>query len=216
MKIEWMGHSSFILTLNSGKRICTDPYKSGSYDGAVGYAPINEEVNVVTISHSHADHNCPEELKGEFEVVDTVGEFDIAGVKLEGYSTFHDNSKGSERGDNIIYKICADGVKVVHLGDLGHRLGEVEIEKLSDVDVLLIPVGGHFTIDDKDAWDIIDKLKPKVVIPMHYKTEKLGFPISGVGEFLSKTENVKHVDDLEITQGSLPSELQVYVLKHKK
>ena len=216
MKIEWMGHASFIVTLDSGKRICTDPYKSGSYDGAVGYAPIKEQVDIVTVSHDHPDHCGTDDLLGDFELVKTIGEFNIQGVKVEGFSTYHDKTKGSERGENIVFKICTGDMTIVHLGDLGHLMGEAEMEKLGNVDVLMIPVGGYFTIDNKEAWDIISHVKPKVVIPMHYKTEKLGFPIEGVGEFLSGTDNVEHIDDLEITKKDLPAELKVYVLNHKR
>ena len=216
MKIEWMGHASFIVTLDSGKRICTDPYKSGSYDGAVGYAPIKEKVDIVTVSHDHPDHCGTDDLLGDFEVVKTIGEYNIQDVKVEGLSTYHDKTQGSERGENIVFKICTGDMTIVHLGDLGHLMGEAEMEKLGKVDILLIPVGGHFTIDSQDAWDIIDHVKPRIVIPMHYKTEKLGFPIEGVGEFLSGTDNVEHIDELEITRKDLPSDLKVIVLNHKR
>ena len=216
MKIEWMGHSSFIITVDSGKKICTDPYQSGSYDGAVGYAPIKERVDIVTVSHDHADHSGTGELLGNFEVVKTVGEFKIEGINIEGVSTYHDRLRGDERGDNIVFKICTGTMKIAHLGDLGHLMGESEMEKLGRIDILMIPIGGHFTIDGQDAWDIIGHIKPKIVIPMHYKTEKLGFPIAGVGEFLSGTDNVQHVDDLELSRADLPQDTTVYVLKHKR
>jgi L-ascorbate metabolism protein UlaG (beta-lactamase superfamily) len=107
-------------------------------------------------------------------------------------------------------------MRIAHLGDLGHLMGESEMEKLGRIDILMIPVGGHFTIDSQDAWDIINHMKPKIVIPMHYKTEKLGFPIAGVGEFLSGTDKVQHVDDLDLSRSDLPQDTTVYVLKHKR
>lgn len=216
MKIEWLGHASFLFTLDSGKKICTDPYESGSYEGAVGYEPINEEVDLVTVSHQHEDHNCIDELKGDFEVIDKPGEYEKPGIKILGFKSFHDTSAGAERGKNIIFKIIADGLNIVHFGDLGHDLSERDVKDLGAVDIALIPVGGHFTIDSEVAWRIINKIDPSIVIPMHYKTEKLGFPIAGVGEFLSSTENVGHREELNTVPGDLPKDTLVIVLNHKR
>ncbi|HDS08884.1 MAG TPA: MBL fold metallo-hydrolase [Firmicutes bacterium] len=215
MKIEWLGHSSFLLTFSSGFRVITDPYESGSYDGAVGYGKIDLEADAVTVSHSHADHNASAEVRGDFKLITTTSPCDLSeGLKVSGFETYHDTSFGKDRGENIIFKFEGDGLTILHFGDLGHSLSDDLIKRLGRVDVVLIPVGGHFTIDQAAAWDIINKLSPNVIIPMHFKTEKLNFPIAGVGEFLSGTSSVNHVDFLEITSDTLPSSPSVYVLKH--
>lgn len=216
MKIEWMGHASFLLTLSSGARLCTDPYEAGSYDGAVGYDEIGERVDFVTISHQHEDHNCTDQLRGDFKVFKQIGEFEESGIRVTGYPSYHDDSHGSERGENIMFKIETEGLSVLHLGDLGHILSEEDVEKLGKVDVMLIPVGGYFTIDASQAWKIVEQIGPRVVVPMHYKTEKLGFPIAGVGEFLSLTEDVEHQEELELDSGSMKQGTRVVVLKHKR
>jgi L-ascorbate metabolism protein UlaG (beta-lactamase superfamily) len=185
MKVKWLGHSAFLLTSDSGTKIITDPYKSGSFDGAVGYKPITEEADVVTASHEHDDHYCLEGLPEGYECITSAGEHDAGGVKIKGIKTYHDTSHGRERGSNIVFVMDLDGIRVCHLGDLGHVLSEEEIAAIGKVDVLLIPVGGFYTIGPKEAVEVMKALSPSVVIPMHFKTESLEFPIKPVEDFLS-------------------------------
>ncbi len=135
---------------------------------------------------------------------------------FKGVEASHDESQGRERGANTIFCFEMDGIRVCHLGDLGHHLSPQQVEEIGEVDLLLIPVGGFFTIDARVATDVTKRLKPKVVIPMHYKTEKLGFPVDGVDEFLTNWEKVKRVDgsEMELNKDSLPSETEVIVLQH--
>jgi L-ascorbate metabolism protein UlaG (beta-lactamase superfamily) len=185
MKVKWLGHSAFLLTSDSGVRVLTDPYKSGSYDGAVGYKPITEIADVITASHQHDDHYCLEGLPEGYECVTEAGRHQVAGLAITGFKSYHDTTRGKDRGSNIIFVIEMDGIKVCHLGDLGHTLSSEEAAAIGKVDVLLIPVGGFYTIGPREAVDVMKALSPAVTIPMHFKTEALGFPIKPVDDFLS-------------------------------
>jgi L-ascorbate metabolism protein UlaG (beta-lactamase superfamily) len=137
-------------------------------------------------------------------------------VSFKGIATYHDPSKGSERGTNTIFTFSVDGIKVCHLGDLGHILSQKEIAEIGPVDILLIPVGGVFTIDSKEATQVGEQIKPKVLFPMHFKTEKCGFPIAPVDDFLKGKTNIKRPKTSEVSfdRTSLPSKMEVVVLEH--
>ena len=216
MKVKWLGHAAFVITTADGTKILTDPYKPGGYDGAVGYGPITEKVDVVTVSHDHEDHNDTDGLTGSFEVVKGCGSSQAKGIRIQGFGCFHDGSKGSERGDNTIFVIEADGIRVCHLGDLGHPLTAAEIKEIGRVDVLLVPVGGHFTIDAREAAQVADAMRARVIIPMHFKTESLGFPIAPVDEFLNEMGIYERPEssEVEITGESLQEGKRVIVLEH--
>lgn len=210
MKVRWLGHASFLITSDSGTRIITDPYVVGS---GIKYGEINEAADVVTVSHDHFDHNNVASVGGNPQVVKEPVE--AKGIKFEGVATHHDASGGSERGNNTIFSMDIDGVKVCHLGDLGHPLNDQQVADIGKVDVLLIPVGGFFTIDAKVASEVCDRLNPRVIIPMHYKNEKLDFPISGVDDFLEGKGSVRKLDssEAEFKAGALPAETEIVVLK---
>ncbi len=216
MKVRWLGHASFLISTDDGKKILTDPYKPGSYDGAVGYGRIEDVVDIAAVSHDHDDHCGTEELAGNPRIVKEAGEQSVMGLPFTGIRTHHDTQGGAERGENTIFTFEVDGVRVCHLGDLGHVLSEADIAGIGRVDVLLVPVGGHFTIGPEEATRVVEQLKPRVVIPMHYKTEVLGFPIEGVDRFLEGKERVRRAEgsDIEITKESLPSETEIVVLQH--
>ncbi|HEY33616.1 MAG TPA: MBL fold metallo-hydrolase [Dehalococcoidia bacterium] len=210
MKIKWLGHASFLITLDNGTRIITDPYIVGS---GLRYGEIKEAADVVTVSHDHFDHNNVASVGGNPQVVKGPGE--AKGIKFEGVPTYHDTSGGSERGNNTIFCMDIDGVRVCHLGDLGHPLSDQQVADIGKVDVLLIPVGGFFTIDAKVASEVCDKLNPRVIVPMHYKNEKCEFPISGVDDFLEGKGSVRKLDssEAEFKAGELPAETEIIVLK---
>ena len=143
------------------------------------------------------------------------GSAEVKGIKFKGIPTYHDNSSGQERGSNNVICFELDGIKVCHLGDLGHVLTDEQVTEIGKVDLLLTPVGGFFTIDAKAASQICDQLKPRVVIPMHFKTEKNEQPIAGVDEFLRGKRNVTCMDtsEAEFKVGELPADTQILVLK---
>ena len=212
MKIKWLGHASFLITSDTGTKIITDPYATG---GGIKYGEITEAADIVTTSHDHSDHNNVAAIGGKPEIVRRVGTTTVRGLEFEGIPSYHDEAGGRQRGNNTIFCFGVDGLRVCHLGDLGHQLSDKQVAELGSVDILLIPVGGYYTIDAKVATQVCNQLKPKVIIPMHFKTDKCGFPIAGVGEFLKGKDNVNSLDtsEVEFKQGELPSTTQIVVLK---
>jgi len=215
MKIKYLGHASFALASQGGTRIVLDPFEAGAYDGAVGYPPINETAEIVLRSHDHADHGYVEAVRGNPKVISSAGSTSVGDIKITGVSTFHDEARGSQRGGNIVFTIEMDGLRLTHLGDLGHSLSESEAAEIGKPDVLLIPVGGFFTIDASTASRVADRLDARVVIPMHYKTECCGFPIAPLDDFLKGKENVKRVgQEVEVSAESLPATTEIWVMQH--
>ncbi|MCP4230353.1 MAG: MBL fold metallo-hydrolase [bacterium] len=216
MKIKWYGHSTFGVTSSQGIRILTDPYVPGSYDGAVGYAPIEDEFDIVLQSHDHPDHAGSDVIKGDPVVVTDLGEQTVKGVKVKGVLTYHDHHKGENRGENTVFNFEVDGINVCFCGDLGHPLEDNQVAEIGRVDVLMVPIGGHFTIDDKEAWMVAEALKSKAVIPMHYKTEVLGFPIANLDPFVAGKDNVERVGsyEIEIDADDLTDKQRVIILDY--
>ena len=210
MKIKWLGHASFMITSDSGTKIITDPYIPG---GNLKYGEIKESADIVTVSHDHFDHNNVATVGGNPKVVKETAE--IRGMKFNGTSTYHDETKGKDRGNNTIICFEMDGMRVCHLGDLGHSLSDQQVAEVGKVDILLLPVGGNYTIDARVATEVSSKLAPKVVIPMHFKNDRCDFPIAGVEKFLKGKEEVSKLDasEAEFKAGELPAMTQIIVLK---
>ena len=210
MKVKWLGHSAFVITSDTGIRIITDPYAT---EEILSYGDIKESADIVTISHEHHDHNNAAAVRGNPAVVRKTTE--VKGINFRGIPTYHDEAAGKERGNNTIFCFEVDGVKVCHLGDLGHMLNERQAAELGEIDILLTPVGGFYTIDAATASQICDQLKPRVIIPMHYKNKKCTSPISGVDEFLQGKKNVSRLDtsEVEFKSGKLPADTQIIVLQ---
>jgi L-ascorbate metabolism protein UlaG (beta-lactamase superfamily) len=211
MKIKFLGHAAFLITSEAGIKIITDPYETGP---DLTYGEITESADIVTVSHRHFDHGNVAAVRDNPEVVSRAGKLTAKGIEFKGIASYHDEAGGSLRGDNIIFCFELDGIRVCHLGDLGHRLDDKQVKEIGSVDILLIPVGGYYTIDAKAATEVCNQLKPRVIIPMHYKTEK-GLPdIFGVDRFLSGKANVTRLDtsQVEFKAGELPDG-QIMVLK---
>ena len=212
MKLKWLGHSCFLITSETGLRIITDPYSTG---GGINYSPVNEAADIVTVSHNHRDHNNIVAVRGKPEVITGSGTKTAKGLQFKGIASHHDESKGKERGANTIFYFTVDGIRLCHLGDLGHELSREEISQIGNVDVLLIPIGGFFTIDARVAAKVGDDLKPKVILPMHYKTSKCDLPITGAEDFLAGKKNVKKLNssETEFKAGKLPEATEIVVLQ---
>ena len=212
MKVKWLGHASFLISSDSGLKIITDPYPQGS---GLSYAPVKEPAGIVTVSHDHFDHNSTASIQGKPEVITGSESKNIKGIQFKGISTHHDESQGKERGANTIFCFSVDGVKLCHLGDLGHRLSKEQIAEIGDVDILLIPIGGVFTIDAKMAGLVIDDLKPRVAIPMHCKTTKCDWPLNTIEDFIAGKKNVKNPNSSEMVfkAGELPEATEIVVLQ---
>lgn len=215
MKIKWYGHAAFGLTCANGVRIIIDPYESGGFGGAISHAPITDQADIVLVSHDHGDHNHTSTLKGPFTEVRAEGSYDLKGVKVLGLPVYHDASQGKERGKNIIFVIEADGLKVVHAGDLGHLLDRDALERIGRPDVLMLPVGGTYTITAAEAASVMDAVKPSLTFPMHYKTEKVAFPLTPVEDFTKAKKKVRKVSasEIEVASGSLPEEPEIVLLQ---
>jgi L-ascorbate metabolism protein UlaG (beta-lactamase superfamily) len=214
MRIKYYGHAAFRITTGTGLRIIIDPYQSGAFGGALAYGPVAEEADVVLTSHDHEDHNYLKDIKGSFTAIGAPGSYDIKGVPIRAVATYHDGSAGKERGNNLIFVIEADGLALAHCGDLGHLLDGPTKAALGKIDVLLIPIGGVYTLDAAEAAMVVSDLRPAVTVPMHYKTEKCGFPIGGVDEFIAGKRGVKVLDaaEVELSGPSLPGEAEIIVL----
>ncbi len=211
MKITWHGQSCFKIVAKE-TTIVTDPFSKD-----IGLTPPRFEANIVTVSHDHHDHNNVSTLRGEPFVVEGPGEYDLKGVSILGIDSFHDNKEGKERGNNIIFVIEAEEIKVCHLGDLGQKeLTNSQLEEIGDVDILMIPVGGVYTVDGEEAAAIINQIEPRIVIPMHYKIPDLNIKIQGVETFLKEMGTDKQtIDQLVIKNKDLPKEeeMKLIVLK---
>lgn len=184
MEITWLGHSSFLIKDSKGRKILTDPF-----DETVGYNVYKGDADLVTISHHHFDHDFTRNLSKDVPVLDKAGFFNLSDIPVSGFLSYHDKLKGSKRGENIIFVFDVDGYRVCHLGDLGYLLTEEEIKALGKIDVLMIPIGGNFTIDGKEAAILSKAINSHIVIPMHYKTHILSFPLEGLESFLINMKN---------------------------
>ena len=207
LQIRWHGHSCFEIT--NDVTIVTDPHDGKS----IGIPAPSVKGDIILVSHNHYDHNSVKSVeKEDSKVITDERKRNVSDVQIEGISVFHDESHGAKRGKNIIYKFNVDGINFCHLGDLGHELDEETLSKIGEVDILFIPVGGTFTIDAEKAWKTIDKIKPKIAIPMHYKIGGLSIPIAGLDQFLDKTECkiLKVGNEIDIEKEDLPSEPEIW------
>ncbi|MGH4140810.1 MBL fold metallo-hydrolase [Clostridium sp.] len=184
MEITWLGHSCFLLENKKGRTLLTDPF-----DPTIGYETYTANPDIVTISHQHFDHNYTKDLKYNCKIINKVGISIIDDIAIKGTPSYHDKDKGAKRGDNIIFTFKIDDYTLCHLGDLGHSLSNDDIDAIGNVDILFIPVGGNYTIGGKEACEITKKVNPKIVIPMHYKTPQVSFPLDGVETFLIHMKN---------------------------
>ena len=216
MQVIWKGQSFFQILIQRGKesvvKIAIDPY-----DEQIGLKPPTLEADILLISHSHYNHNNIKAVSGNPFIIEGPGEYEIKGIFIQGISSFHDNVQGKERGENTIYTLESEGIKICHLGDLGQKeLTDEQLEKIGAIDILMIPVGGIYTISAKEAAKIISQVEPKIVIPMHYHIPKLKIKLEGLDKFL-KMMGVKAPEvskKLSVSQRNLPSEgMKIIVLK---
>jgi len=209
MQIQWFGQAYFkIQTKINGEDvvIATDPF-----DTSYGLKVVKTQADILTISHDHKDHSNLDAIKGEPFVINQPGEYETKGVFIYGIPTFHDDKEGKERGNNIVFRMNVENMNLVHLGDLGHELTDDQLDRLGNVDILCIPVGGIFTIDGKTANKIISDIEPRIIIPMHYQIPGLKFQsgkkLDNVDKFLSEAGlPSEKADKLKIIKKDLPQE----------
>ncbi len=195
MKLKWLGHSCFELTLDGGVLV-TDPY-----DESVGYPPLRVRADAVLSSHDHFDHNYFAAVEGDPAIINTPGTHRACGATITATPSFHDEERGAKRGKNLIFTVEAEGLRIAHLGDLGH-FPDTEEQKaaLSDLDVMLIPIGGFFTIDTPTAVRLIEEFKPRCAIAMHFRNRYCGFTVSDEKEFVRLTNAATLPNEIEITK----------------
>lgn len=219
MEITYLGHSSFKLKNKEGMTLIMDPFKPEN----TGLPFPKEMADIVTVSHNHDDHNAVENITGPVTrqntfVIDREGEYEIGGVEISAIKTFHDKVEGVEKGKNLIVNVRMDGVSVLHLGDLGHKLSESTIEKIGSVDVLFAGVGGNSALDIPEMIGLIGDLQPAYVIPMHYYVPgmKEEWKVKHtLQEFLDKNKFVvagEPVHKVKVDSASLPEDTQVLIM----
>ena len=199
MKLKWLGHSCFAITLDNGKVIVTDPY-----DDSVGYPPLRVGADLALSSHGHFDHNCFDAVDGDPEIIDRPGVYEGFGARITGVPSWHDDVHGAKRGPNVIFTVEADGLTLTHLGDLGH-LPETreQIAAVEGADVLLIPIGGTFTITTPQAVELIGRYRPAAAVAMHYRNRYCGFHIADSAEFIRMTGARTLPNEVSLAKGAL-------------
>ncbi|MBQ1817878.1 MAG: MBL fold metallo-hydrolase [Clostridia bacterium] len=188
MNIKWYGQSCFLLTDENGVRILTDPCGPGT-----GYSLQNIECDGLTVSHGHFDHNYIEAACGSPLIMTEPGSYCVNGVKITGFAAFHDNEGGAKRGANTMFLFEMDGMRILHAGDIGHQLSKEQLAEIGVVDVLLVPIGGTYTLNYLEAREFANSLRPSVVIPMHFRT-----PVCALSELDDCQNFVSTVQDCRI------------------
>lgn len=210
MKLKYNAHACFTLSYKNGTVLVTDPF-----DETVTYAPCNDRCDIALVSHDHFDHNHTKSLEGHFETIRTAGTFDYGGLRVTTTESFHDKEKGALRGKNLISRIEGENLCICHLGDLGHMPCGHQTEVMEGCDVLLIPIGGTFTIDTDEAEQIIRAIKPHVAIAMHFHTDEYDAPITTEEKFVKDMNAVYMPREIEITSENIASLPPVIVMAHK-
>ncbi len=208
LQIRWHGHACF--EISNEVTIVTDPHDGKS----LGIPPPTVQGDIILVSHDHFDHNSVKTVEKENStIIRDPKEREVSGVKIRGVTVYHDEAKGAKRGENNIYIFTLDGVTFCHLGDLGHTLDKEVVEEIGKIDILFIPVGGTYTVDAKQAWEVAKSLNPRIIVPMHYKIEGLSLPIATVDEFLDEAEYkvLKVGNEIDIEKEELPEEPEIWV-----
>jgi L-ascorbate metabolism protein UlaG (beta-lactamase superfamily) len=215
MIIQYYGHSCFKITTKPAGRATDDiTIFIDPFDKEVGLRPPQGHADIVLVSHNHHDHNNISALKGEPILLETPGEYSVFGINMIGINTFHDEEEGKIRGNSTAFVIESEDIKICHLGDLGSDLSGKQLDELDGIDVLFIPVGGKYTIDGKKAAEIVKKIEPALVIPMHYKMLESVIEITDEKPFCSEMGNCpeEKVTKLNIKKKDLEGKIMNVVL----
>lgn len=212
MKIKYIGHSCFLFVADDGTSVLSDPYKPGAYSGGLTYSPVREEADMVFVTHHHEDHDYFQSLPNQPLHVRTA--CTAGGIGFDTVDTFHDHDQGMQRGANKIFTFEIDQIHFCHLGDLGHILSNEQVQAVGTVDILMIPVGGFFTIGPQEATTVMNQINPKIAVPMHFKTDKCAFPIEPAESFLQGKSPLRRSASSEvlIQKDDLPSSCSVLYL----
>jgi L-ascorbate metabolism protein UlaG (beta-lactamase superfamily) len=211
MEITWLGHSCFRIKAREGVILMDPPQKKA------GFGVPKQTANLVTISHDHPGHGN-RDVGGSPMFLDAPGEYEVSGVLVTGVQTYHDAKKGEERGRNIAFTVEAEGIRVCHLGDIGHVPSADEVEDMGNIQILLVPVGGNTTVDAAQAAEIVTLLEPRVIVPMHYKLDGNREDLAGVDRFLKEmgASGAQPQAKLTYSRSGLPSEPRVELLEPRR
>lgn len=210
MDIYWLGHSCFRIKGNR-TTVITDPYSP-----ELGYKAGKLSADIVTISHSHPGHSYVEAVSDVTKVINGPGEYEIGGVIFIGMNTYHDTEKGASKGKNTVYLMEIDEMTVCHLGDLGHSLSADQVEDIDEIDVLMLPVGGGSSLTASEAAEMVRQIAPKIVIPMHYKTDAISRELAPVDAFLKEmaVQEIEPQPKLTLNRSTIPQNTQVVLLSY--
>jgi len=209
MNILWLGHSCFKIVskyLNQDLVLITDPF-----DKSIGLRVPKMSADIVTISHHHDDHDNSDAVSGNLEdvpfIIDQQGEYEIKNIFVHGIPSWHDAKEGQDRGDNLIYRYDIEGLVIAHLGDIGHTLSDEQLDQLGNVDILFIPVGGTYTLNANGASKVVRQIEPRIVIPMHYRDDKLKIKLDSVNAFRKEMGGqAETVKKLKISKKNIPQD----------
>jgi L-ascorbate metabolism protein UlaG (beta-lactamase superfamily) len=207
MIIRWHGHACF--EISNDHVIVTDPHDGKS----IGIKAPQVRADLVLVSHKHFDHNSAKTVsKNSTQVIDTLGNHQFSDINIIGVQAYHDDARGERRGEICLFKITIDAMHLCHLGDLGHIITQKQIDELGEIDILFVPIGNVFTIGAQDAWKTINLIKPKVVIPMHYRVGGLSLSIQPIEPFLNNTDKIERVgNEIDFGIEDLPKDTEVWV-----
>ena len=206
-RITYYGHAMFLIESSAGIKIGIDPYNQQVKDDLPDVS-----ADIVLVSHDHFDHSNINLFKGEPEVLKTPGEKNAKGISVHGIKTYHDHAQGTKRGDNILFKFKVDEISFAHMGDLGHLPSQNQLKILKDINVLMLPIGGIYTIDYRQAHRLIKDIKPNIAIPMHYKQKDTKIDVDDINNFLNEIKDYKVLDAGEISKQGLPINTEIWVL----
>jgi L-ascorbate metabolism protein UlaG (beta-lactamase superfamily) len=208
-RVTFFGHSMFLIESSSNTIIVTDPYNQQVKDDLPRVS-----ADIVLVSHQHFDHNNTQLVKGSPEIIDSPGDFKYKDINIKGLSTFHDRCRGKERGKNTVFEFEADGIVFAHLGDLGHMLKQHQLDSLKGINVLMIPVGGKYTIEPDEAAGLIQTIGPNIAIPMHYKQDDTKIDVAGIDKFLKAADSHRAFGrTVQLEAAQLPAETEIWILK---
>lgn len=186
MKITWFGFSCFLIEDSNGNKILTDPY---NYD--IIHKILKEKIDIITLSHKNFNYKVQSDIRNK--VLDSSGIFNLSNITIEGFPSYRDKFNGFKRGENIIFTFKIDNYRICHLGSLGYVLSKEELDRLGNIDVLFVPVGGNFTINYREAADLCKQINSKIIIPMNYNAHKLNFNLHGTESFIKEIKNAEKI-----------------------
>ncbi len=205
--ITYFGHAMFLIESSEGLKVGIDPYNEQVKDTLPSLS-----ADIVLVSHEHFDHSNTELFKDNPEIVNSPDRKTIKGIDIEGIRTYHDRSSGEERGQNIIFKFELDGISFAHMGDLGHQLSETQVKELEGINILMLPIGGTYTINYREAINLIQEIGPNIAIPMHYKQNDTKIEIDTIHNFLGEVKFYKELGNtIQINRKELPDHTEIWI-----